>query len=32
MKTGMLAFGTELNPDAKDGTRVGVFLDVTRME
>jgi hypothetical protein len=29
-KIGMLAFGTEPNPDANDGTRVGMLLDVTR--
>jgi hypothetical protein len=29
-KIGMLAFGTEPNPDADDGTYVGTFLDVTR--
>jgi hypothetical protein len=29
-KHGMLAFGTEPNPDADDGTHVGIFLDVTR--
>jgi hypothetical protein len=29
-KVGMLAFGTEPNPDANDGTYVGIFLDVTR--
>lgn len=29
-KTGMLSFGTEPNRDAKDGTEVGTFLDVTR--
>lgn len=29
-KTGMLAFGTEPNPDADDGTFVGVLIDVTR--
>lgn len=29
-KTGMLAFGTEPNPDADDETFVGTFLDVTR--
>jgi hypothetical protein len=29
-KIGMLAFGTEPNPDAKDGTYIGKFLDVTR--
>jgi hypothetical protein len=29
-KGGMLTFGTEPNPDAKDGTYVGMFLDVTR--
>jgi hypothetical protein len=29
-KVGMLAFGKEPNPDAKDGTYVGKFLDVTR--
>jgi hypothetical protein len=31
-KVGMLAFGTEPNPDAKEGTRVGVPLDVTRQK
>lgn len=31
-KTGMLAFGTEPNPDADDGTYVGKFLDVTRKD
>jgi hypothetical protein len=25
-----LAFGTEPNPDADDGTKIGIFLDVTR--
>lgn len=29
-RAGMLAFGDEPNPDADDGTRVGVLLDVTR--
>lgn len=29
-KGGMLTFGTEPNPDAKDGTFVGMFLEVTR--
>ena len=29
-KAGMLAFGTEPNPDANDGTQVGILLDVTR--
>jgi hypothetical protein len=29
-KIGMLAFGTEPNPDANDGTRVGILCDVTR--
>jgi hypothetical protein len=29
-KTGQLAFGTEPNPDADDGTSVGTVLDVTR--
>jgi hypothetical protein len=29
-KIGMLAFGTEPNPDAEDGTHIGKFLDVTR--
>lgn len=29
-KTGMLAFGTEPNPDAEDGTFVGTVVDVTR--
>ena len=29
-KTGMLTFGTESNPDAKDGTSIGVLLEVTR--
>ena len=29
-KTGMLAFGTQPNPDADDGTEIGTFLDVTR--
>jgi hypothetical protein len=29
-KVGMLAFGTEPNPDAQDGTFIGMFLDVTR--
>ena len=29
-KVGMLAFGTEPNPDADDGTYVGTLLDVTR--
>ena len=29
-KTGMLAFGTEPNPDADDGTFIGTLLDVTR--
>jgi hypothetical protein len=29
-KIGMLAFGTEPNPDADDGTHVGTLLDVTR--
>ena len=29
-KVGMLAFGTERNPDADDGTYVGTFIDVTR--
>jgi hypothetical protein len=31
-KVGMLAFGTEPNPDAKDETRVGVLLDVTQQK
>lgn len=31
-KVGMLAFGTEPNPDAEDGTYVGKFLDVTRSQ
>lgn len=29
-KTGMLSFGTEPNPDADDGTHVGILLAVTR--
>jgi hypothetical protein len=29
-KTGMLAFGTEPNPDADDGTYIGTLVDVTR--
>jgi hypothetical protein len=29
-KAGMLAFGVEPNPDAKDETYIGTFLDVTR--
>jgi len=29
-KTGLLSFGTEPNPDATDGTEIGVFLDITR--
>lgn len=31
-KVGMLAFGTEPNPDADDGTQVGVLLDLTKTE
>ncbi len=31
-KVGMLAFGTEPNPDADDGTQVGTLLDVTRSQ
>jgi hypothetical protein len=31
-KVGMLAFGTEPNPDADDGTYVGTLLDVTRKQ
>ena len=31
-KTGMLAFGTEPNPDAQDGTFVGTVVDVTRAD
>lgn len=29
-RTGMLAFGDEPNPDANDGTSIGILLDVTR--
>jgi hypothetical protein len=29
-QTGMLAFGTEPNPDADDGTEVATLIDVTR--
>lgn len=29
-KTGMLAFGTEPNPDADDGTYIGTLVGVTR--
>lgn len=29
-KAGMLAFGTEPNPDSNDGTFVGILLDITR--
>lgn len=31
-KTGMLAFGTEPNPDAEGGTFVGMVVDVTRWD
>jgi len=30
LQNGMLAFGTEPNPDANDGTQVGILVDITR--
>ena len=32
LKTGMLAFSQEPNPDADDGTFVGTLIDVTRRD